>query len=342
MGVTKDLKGLAILAVIFSHFGYFLASDHRFLYPLSIIAGVGVNLFLFLSGYGLVASSLKKKFGRLGESWRRLLKLFIPLWIILIVYFLLDYFFLDISYPAVYVIRSFFGLFLRADVFSDLNSPLWYFTLILFYYLAFHLVFIKKAPWLSALIIYWVSYWLLGGEAGYLKESEYLKDIIHLYKLHLLAFPLGMVFGNIYSSGLKNKLVNFYQPFIGYSGKLAFLKKTLYFLFIALLLFVAAYTAVHSGVGEGPEVEERRSLITMAAIVILFIISRYQSKLFTIFGLYSYEIYLLHWPLASRYDIFFKMVPAWLAVILYLVLFLALAWILQKISKLLYDKLKLA
>lgn len=54
---TQELKGLAILAVIFSHIGYFLANDDRFLFPFSIIAGVGLNLFLFLSGYGLFVST---------------------------------------------------------------------------------------------------------------------------------------------------------------------------------------------------------------------------------------------------------------------------------------------
>ena len=47
---TNQLKGVAILMVIFSHAGYFLSTDTRFLYPLSVAGGVGVNLFLFLSG----------------------------------------------------------------------------------------------------------------------------------------------------------------------------------------------------------------------------------------------------------------------------------------------------
>jgi peptidoglycan/LPS O-acetylase OafA/YrhL len=56
---TEELKGIGILAVVFSHIGYFLVNDHRFLFPLSTIAGVGVNLFLFLSGMGLTFSSIK-------------------------------------------------------------------------------------------------------------------------------------------------------------------------------------------------------------------------------------------------------------------------------------------
>ncbi len=58
--LTQELKGLAILAVVFSHIGYFLVYQHEFLFPLTILAGVGVNIFLFLSGLGLTISALKK------------------------------------------------------------------------------------------------------------------------------------------------------------------------------------------------------------------------------------------------------------------------------------------
>src|SRR5690348_6614939 len=57
---TQELKGVAILAVVFGHIGYFLVDDNRFLFPLSVGAGVGVNIFLFLSGYGLTLGLLKK------------------------------------------------------------------------------------------------------------------------------------------------------------------------------------------------------------------------------------------------------------------------------------------
>src|SRR3989344_1884092 len=57
---TNQLKGLAILMVIFSHIGYFLDSSDKFLYPLSVAGGVGVNIFLLLSGFGLTSSALNK------------------------------------------------------------------------------------------------------------------------------------------------------------------------------------------------------------------------------------------------------------------------------------------
>src|SRR3989338_9912847 len=76
---TNQLKGLAILMVIFSHVGYFLSTDTRFLYPLSVAGGVGVNLFLFLSGFGLTASSLKNKLPVWSFYKKRLSKIFWPM-----------------------------------------------------------------------------------------------------------------------------------------------------------------------------------------------------------------------------------------------------------------------
>ena len=58
ISVTQELKGLGILTVVFAHFAYMLVTNAEFLFPLSIIAGVGVDLFLFMSGYGLSVGML--------------------------------------------------------------------------------------------------------------------------------------------------------------------------------------------------------------------------------------------------------------------------------------------
>ena len=57
---TTEMKGLAILSTILAHVGFGLASNDQFLQPLSSWGGVGVNIFFFLSGFGLTISALKK------------------------------------------------------------------------------------------------------------------------------------------------------------------------------------------------------------------------------------------------------------------------------------------
>jgi len=314
---TQELKGLAILMVVFSHIGYFLVSDHRFLYPLSIASGVGVNIFLFLSGYGLAVSSQREP-QTIGKFWRRrLIKLFLPVWIVLVIFFLLDFFVLRLSYTGQYIIQSFLGYFPGADIDHDVNSPLWYFTIILFYYLIFPLAYNRRRPWLGALIIYFISYSIIWW------RPAFLQNMMSLYKVHFVAFPLGIAFAWLLSKS--TWLVNFN------SSKIRLGRVGYYVSFIALLAIIG-YTAYYSGVGEGAVKEQSISLITTLAILLLFLIKKFKLNLLVWFGMFSYEIYLLHWPLMYRYDIFFTYLPPWLAVILYLIMFLGLGWLLHRLT----------
>jgi peptidoglycan/LPS O-acetylase OafA/YrhL len=313
---TEELKGLAILAVLFSHIGYFLISDHRFLFPLSTIAGVGVNLFLFLSGMGLTFSSIKQSVPIFTFYLKRLPRLFLPMWIVLSIYLLIDWIVLQRTYPVTTSIENFLGFFPRADLFLDINSPLWYFTMILFYYLIYPLVFHRKIAYLSPLLL------LLIPSLLFKQDLPITKDVLNLYKVHLVSFPLGVLFALIIQE--KN------LGLIRFHFKNIFLRSNLVFILIPLFLGIFSYTSIHSGVGLEKEIEQTISLITMFSIIFLFIAKNIEFKLFHIFGKYSYEIYLLHWPLLSRYDLIYKYLPASIATIIYLVEFILLAYLLQK------------
>ena len=321
--VTQELKGLAILAVIFSHVGYFLVTDHRFLFPLSIMAGVGVNLFLFLSGYGLSVSALAKP-RSIGKFYvDRLSKLYVPMWICLGLFLILDFCLLGVRYEWSLIARSALGYFDHADIYRDINSPLWYLSLMISYYLIFPLLWIRKAPWLSALTIYILTYYVLAS------EPEFLKNVQGLWQSHLLAFPVGMVLAAVVA---KTRIIE------SVVARVKSWHWSCYGLLTLGLLSAIAYTAYYSGVGKGLVIEERMSLVTMALVVLLFLIKKIEFRLFSIFGLLSYELYLLHWPLMYRYDLLFKYLPAWLAMIIYLCLFVVLANYLQRLIVLLSQK----
>lgn len=314
--VTQELKGIAILMVVFSHISYFLVNDPRFLFPLSVAAGVGVNLFLFLSGYGLTISSGKSEDKPWRSYRRRLAKLFVPMWIVGVLAVLLDYFLLKTTYSPVYLFQSFLGYFPHANLYEDLNSPLWYFSLILFYYLIFPLFFSKKRPWLSAIIIYLISFLIIWS------EPRFLDNVIHLHKIHLIAFPLGMIFAFLFA---KQSLINFFQ-------KLGERKQAIWrWLLIVASLLLAFYTIQNSNVGL-KTLEELTSMITVLALVIVFSCKKISFRALYWVGLFSYEIYLLHWPIMYRYDFIYKYLPVWLATIVYLFIFIGLGWLLQRIS----------
>jgi len=346
ISTTEELKGLAILTVIFGHIGYFLVSDQRFLYPLSIASGVGVDLFLFLSGFGLTVSTLKKSTSIAKFYLKRLPRLFVPFWIVLTLLFLIDFFFLKVSYPWDYIVRSFFGIFTRANIYIDINSPLWYFTVILFYYLVYPMVFSKKAPWVSALVIYLITYLVV-----FQINPSVISQVKNLYQVHLLAFPLGIVAGwGYYKRGAINdwmaNLVDQYKAknkkFFNLAAKMARissvrnLKKNLFISFryfiMALMIVAILYTSVNSGVGN-LDIVGYISMVTVLVVFALFVLKKIDFKLLSLLGVYSYEIYLLHWPILLRFNGLYKCFPAWLATVLYLLIFLSLAWVLHKITE---------
>lgn len=307
--LTNELKGFAMLSIIFSHIGYFLVTDHKFLFPLSILAGVGVNLFLFLSGFGLTYSSLKNSQGIISFYKKRLEKLLVPFWIIVGIFFLTDFFLLSKSYSIGYIVQSFLGFFPRADLFLDIDSPLWYFTAIFFYYLIYPLIFIKRFPFISALLIYILSLELLN------INLPINPDVIKIYKVHTIAFPLGIIAANLF----------FKFPQVENLGKMK-----IKWLFLPILGAAFLYFSIHSGVGEKPVVEQSISVIILICILLIFILKNTKFIFLEIFGLYSYEIYLIHWPILSRYDFLYKYIPASLATLLYLGLFLGTAYLLTK------------
>ncbi|MCL5409791.1 MAG: acyltransferase family protein [Patescibacteria group bacterium] len=313
--LTNQLKGVAILAIIFSHIGYFLSTDSRFLFPISVLAGVGVNLFLLLSGFGLTLSQLTNDYTPIQFYRRRLSKLYLPLWIVLVFLLILD-FLLGHFYPLGTILASFAGFFPSNDLYADINSPLWYFTWIIFFYLLYPLVFIKKAPILTAFI-------LTG--AGFIVTSFNLpvhESVLQFYKLHLLAFPLGVVLAALIKSHMITKL----RSLIHSSTITVFLRVLLLF----GLAFVIGYTAIHSGVGGSLMQEEAISLLTTLAIVLFFFLFYFEIYFLRLVGKYSYEIYLFHWPLIYRYDLLYKILPAGITTFIYLIIFVVIGKLLHK------------
>jgi peptidoglycan/LPS O-acetylase OafA/YrhL len=333
MSITQELKGLGILSVVFSHIAYMLVTNEGFMYPLSTIAGVGVDLFLFMSGYGLSVGMLKKPLPTLAFYKRRMIKIFIPFWIALILFFAADIWFLNIDYSTSTIVTSLLGWFPTARGYEDVNSPLWYITWMIMFYLLFPIFFSAKRLWLTALLLA-----LIANIVGMWNPFDLQDNWLH--RLHTFAFSLGMLLAWLLQE-TKEK-----------PNRVAFLLKKFrdtlsgikYYTFIGVLLIFVGYMALHSSENDWPIVAkflgsynyfigQISALLMMAALIVVFSLKRVESKFLSIFGIYSYEIYLLHWPLMSRYDIFFGIFPAWLGVFAWLLSFVVFSWLLQKINK---------
>jgi peptidoglycan/LPS O-acetylase OafA/YrhL len=330
--VTQELKGLGILAIVFAHISYMLVTDNKFLYPLSIAAGVGVDLFLFMSGFGLTVGMLKKQMPTVEFYQRRLVKVFIPFWIVLIILFVSDYVFHAILYSPLYILQSVLGWFPRASAFEDVNSPFWYISWMLMFYALFPLLFMRERPWLTAILL------------AVIANAFALIDPLHLqvnwlHRLHTNAFSLGMILAWILNSnpvGVK-KMEAFRNHSSGAGRSLL--------VFVSLI--AAGYMACHntatdwpalantlqsSGFDKGFFIGQATSLLAMTALIIFFSLKKFDNRFLHLYGVYSYETYLLHWPLMSRYDLFFHHFPAWAATLLWMAAFVAVGWLLQKIT----------
>lgn len=328
VSITNELKGLGILMVIFSHIGYFLVDNTRFLYPLSVAGGVGVNLFFFLSGYGLSISAFKKSRSVLDFYKDRILKLVVPLWIVLIFIILSDYLILSKIYPFNEILYSFSGYFPVADLYNNINSPLWFITPIIIYYLIFPLIFHKKYLYLSGILLIIFSYILLFNQNiidFFVSKTIFNYDVLSLYQIHFAAFPLGMISADLIFNQNIFRNIKF-NPLL--QGLLVF-----------SAIIIICYFSINSFVGIDKTKEQFISLIVSLLMVFVFVFKNIKITLLSLFGIYSYEIYLVHWPILSRYDIFFNILPPALAVILYLLLFLGIGFILQKTTNFLTNKL---
>ncbi|MFV7790577.1 acyltransferase family protein [Aliarcobacter lanthieri] len=329
ISVTNELKGLGILTVVFAHFAYMKVTNSEFLFPLSIIAGVGVDLFLFMSGFGLTVGMLKRPMKAVDFYKKRVIKIFIPFWIALIIMFIADAIFMDKTYSIGYVIKSMLGFFPTADGFGDVNSPFWYITWMIMFYLLYPLFFFKDRPWLTALILAVIAT-IIGTFNIFDLGSNWL------HRLHTVAFSMGIVAAWLLQvkEGQENKFVNFVRNFRDNSIDMRYIIMAIMFVivfYVSQRTGANSWPALKSILGQGFFVEQIMSIVIMMAFIVIFVLKKVDSKFLTMYGVYSYEVYLIHWPLMAKYDIFFVYLPAWAAVLAWLVTFILVSMLLQRL-----------
>jgi peptidoglycan/LPS O-acetylase OafA/YrhL len=332
---SQELKGLAILSIVFAHISYMLVTEKQYLYPLSIAAGVGVDIFLCMSGYGLTVGMLKRRQAPLEFYRRRLIKVFIPLWVALLILFAADALFLQRYYSPLYMLQSLLGWFPRADSVADVNSPFWYISWLLLFYVLFPLLFMPSRPWLTAL--------LLAAIANVLAIFDPLRlQVDWLHHLHTNAFSLGILLAWLLHEvpGTRNALAE--------RVRLSRAQASIpHVVLVIALLAGAGYLTAHHATTQWPRsahllsdagfraddfLEQSASLLALLALVGVAMLKRVESRFLHLFGVYSFETYLLHWPLLSRYDVFFRHLQPWLAPFAWLLAFIGAGWLLQRIT----------
>jgi peptidoglycan/LPS O-acetylase OafA/YrhL len=338
---ANELRGLAILGVIFAHIGYGMYYGTDYLFPLAIWGGVAVNLFFFASGFGLTASAFRKDLSVKDFYWRRLTKIVIPVWLTLTAFIAIDAIFLKRFYNWTEIWQSYLLFFPKADLFQSINSPLWFITPLVFFYLIFPIIFKKSKPVLSAVLFFAFSFLLT---LNFWPISEQINSF---YDTHFLAFPLGVLMAvifNRFSPSQESKKILQMFARIFKNQKLREVVKNNYYWWIkkkdfaiaVLLLLLASlayYTALYSGIGQGHWVEQSISLITTMSLVLIFIFKPIEFRLLRFIGDNSFEIYLLHWPLLYRYGFLIDSIGPWLGAIIGIALVVLLAYFFKLFNK---------
>ena len=181
---TKQLKGIAIIFIIFGH-----------LHLIENAGTYGVSLFLILSGYGLTYS-----FYRNGLTYffkKKLSKILIPYSIVTLMWIITDRF-LGIKYTFMDMATSLIGLNFRAVI----DNSMWYIPYIILCYLAFYIIFkLHINKWIRVILLF------VGSLILFVISNKIFANVGADW--YVLQFPLGVFFGIISNECIVNNKLNY-------------------------------------------------------------------------------------------------------------------------------------
>ena len=167
---TNILKGVALLLLLLHHCFYTGAGfddvvlhGHPLVKNIGVLGKLCVAIFVFLSGYGLMATSLRQ--GRLGSLWmfyrRRFAKLMVNYWLIWLLFVPVGIFVFNRTFPIVYgdgyiykALWDFLGLHLAmTGSYWGYNPTWWFYSCIIMLYLLFPLVWCLRSLWPALIVL---------------------------------------------------------------------------------------------------------------------------------------------------------------------------------------------
>lgn len=294
MSVTKQAKGLAIIMVIISHLSSIDPKWNIF----NSFGKIGVAIFLFVSGYGLIKSYAKNG---LEDFWhKRITTVMVPYFIVTALWIIVDYF-LGKKDLFQNIILSLLGLNFNPSI----DGTMWYIPYVMIWYLSFYLVFkFSRMKVISlfgiGLVLFIARIFNIFGEASY-----------H-FALHAFTFPIG-VFYSLYGERFTEK----------YKEKFLFLLMTISLLFYLMNISLNGENGLYYMIN---------SILFMIISISIFLILKHKGLILSFLDLvggYSFELYLFEGYLMNLL-IYSNIMSLYYSLWIYLIVLIFMTYILKK------------
>lgn len=146
---TNANKGFALLLLLWHHLFYQHPEYGTLTYALAEYAKVCVSIFIILSGYGLAESIKNKKIGLFSFYKKRLIKLYMTYWLIIIVFVPIGIFFIDRTLVSIFgdyaymkfIVQTLGFHMFTSNVGYGYNATWWFMSLIIGLYILFPLIY---------------------------------------------------------------------------------------------------------------------------------------------------------------------------------------------------------
>jgi peptidoglycan/LPS O-acetylase OafA/YrhL len=274
---VDELKGLAMILVILYHAGGVLVWQN-FLH-----GDIGVDLFVILSGVGLAMSTRMESAGEFLK--RRLLRIYPAYWVVLTLFLILGYTFLELRHSAFDIAVHFLGIHAWfGDYFGfGIDDSFWFVTLIVNVYLIYAFV-LRPIMERADLVVLWgalictpVAYaYFLTGQGGCFGHIA----------MRLPGFFFGVLLGRLLRDGRLSLPLSpamaIGLPVLIY---IPYTRGVTFYTELVALSLIVAYVYFW------------RATAPRAA-------ARSTGRVLRFFGTYSLEIFLLHQPLMRDYNVY--------------------------------------
>lgn len=304
---TTQLKGLAIIIIIVSHFGNHLLQLPDNADFTKNFGAAGVEIFLILSGFGVTMSYLQKG---LAKRWLidKYLRIWMPFFLVTLLWVLLDHLLLPVTHSLTYTLLSLAGIFTQ-NTWEAFDFNTWFVSYILIQYVFFFVVFSIQRFTLpmKILLVCICNAVLLELSRVYLVNTTFggLSGFVFGYSIY---FPIGILLA-MNASKITKLLGTIPKSFLlGGSGL---------FLIFALIE------------GQFLQGSDAWATIALVSFFYLFVFSGYYSRFLVFMGTISYELFLIHGPFMYRYDFLFFRWHFYLSIPVYLSVIIVLAYLIH-------------